>query len=208
MKTSLEKKRLFLDMQEHPESYSDEQLEAMMADLDRQPDAEAVWERVKAESEKCEKNNTAAANASFSILRSSLQRYAAAFLLAAFLGVLSFAGYRVVCGSHGTATNPVEVDSSAVKKSRFVFEVNNGDTIFRFEDVRLDSILAIVAGHYHRQVVFRDKASQGLRLHMTCHTTQTLDDFLDMMNMFDGIKIRQDFDTLFVDSEKKKEKVR
>ena len=70
MKTSLEKKRLFLDMQEHPESYSDEQLEAMMADLDRQPDAEAVWERVKAESEKCEKNNTAAANASFFTLRS------------------------------------------------------------------------------------------------------------------------------------------
>ena len=29
-----------------------------------------------------------------------------------------------------------------------------------------------------------------------------------MMNMFDGIKIRQDFDTLFVDSEKKKEDVR
>lgn len=29
-----------------------------------------------------------------------------------------------------------------------------------------------------------------------------------MMNMFDGIRIRQDFDTLFVDSEKKKEEVR
>ena len=29
-----------------------------------------------------------------------------------------------------------------------------------------------------------------------------------MMNMFDGIKIRQDFDILFVDSEKKKEDVR
>jgi len=29
-----------------------------------------------------------------------------------------------------------------------------------------------------------------------------------MMNMFDGIRIRQDFDILFVDSEKKKEDVR
>ncbi len=29
-----------------------------------------------------------------------------------------------------------------------------------------------------------------------------------MMNMFDGIRIRQDFDILFVDSEKKKEEVR
>ena len=29
-----------------------------------------------------------------------------------------------------------------------------------------------------------------------------------MMNMFDGIKIRQDFDTLFVNPERKKEEVR
>ena len=30
-----ENKRLFLDMQEHPENYSDEQLEAMMDHIDR-----------------------------------------------------------------------------------------------------------------------------------------------------------------------------
>ena len=38
-------KRLFLDMQEHPENYSDEQLEAMMDDLDSELDAQAAWER-------------------------------------------------------------------------------------------------------------------------------------------------------------------
>ena len=38
-------KRLFLDMQEHPENYSDEQLEAMMDDLDSDLDAQAAWER-------------------------------------------------------------------------------------------------------------------------------------------------------------------
>ena len=36
-------KRLFLDMQEHPENYSDEQLEVMMNDIDRDPDTDAVW---------------------------------------------------------------------------------------------------------------------------------------------------------------------
>jgi len=43
--TPLDKKQLFRDMQEHPENYSDEQLEAMMADIDREPDAEAAWQR-------------------------------------------------------------------------------------------------------------------------------------------------------------------
>ena len=40
-----EQRRLFLDMQEHPENYSDEQLEAMMDDLDSELDAQAAWKR-------------------------------------------------------------------------------------------------------------------------------------------------------------------
>ena len=40
-----ENKRLFLDMQEHPENYSDEQLEAMMDHIDRVPDVDGAWER-------------------------------------------------------------------------------------------------------------------------------------------------------------------
>ena len=40
----LDDKQLFFDMQEHPERYSDEQLEAMMAELDKEPDAETAWQ--------------------------------------------------------------------------------------------------------------------------------------------------------------------
>ena len=202
MRTSMDKKRLFLDMQEHPENYSDEQLEAMMADLDCKPDTEAVWERVG------RVPSSQTRHSSLFTLHSSLQRYAAAFMLAAFLGVLSFAGYRAMKGLNGPTTDQVVKDSLIVKKPRFMYEIQNGDTIFHFEDIRLDSILSIVGSHYHRQVVFRDKASQGLRLHMTCHTTNTLNDFVDTMNMFEGFKISQNFDTLFVDSDVRKETLR
>lgn len=44
MKPSDDKKRLFLDMQQHPENYTDEQIEAMMAELDEPVDVEACWE--------------------------------------------------------------------------------------------------------------------------------------------------------------------
>lgn len=44
MKPSDYKKTRFLDMQQHPENYSDEQLEALMAELDQPVDAEAAWE--------------------------------------------------------------------------------------------------------------------------------------------------------------------
>lgn len=43
--TTLNKKQLFRDMQEHPENYSDEQLERMMADIDSMPDIVATWAR-------------------------------------------------------------------------------------------------------------------------------------------------------------------
>ena len=39
------KKQLFHDMQEHPDSYSDEQIEAMMDDLDQIADVETEWKK-------------------------------------------------------------------------------------------------------------------------------------------------------------------
>ena len=201
-------KQVFFDMQEHPENYSDEQLEAMMTELDKEPDAEEAWlllsEKLKAKSEKCEEDSRTA-NSSLFILHSSLKKIAAAFLAASFLGVLSFAGYRAFSDWHGTAKSHVETDTSMVRTERFIYEVQEGDTIFRFENIRLDSILAVVGRHYKRQVVFRDKTPGRLRFYMTSHTTQSLDEFVEMLNVFDGFKLSQKFDTLFVDSDERKE---
>ena len=36
----------YFDMQEHPEKYTDEELEAMMDELDRLPDVEQAWLQV------------------------------------------------------------------------------------------------------------------------------------------------------------------
>ena len=39
--------QMFLDMQEHPENYSDEQLETMMDDLDQVPDVDSAWKKIE-----------------------------------------------------------------------------------------------------------------------------------------------------------------
>ncbi len=189
-----DEKRQFLDMQEHPENYSDEQLEAMMAELDKETDAEAAWLRL----------NEKVSPRLFTF-RSSLYKFAAIFLAAAFLGVLSFAGYRAISGSSRTGRNIVETDTSTVETERFVYEIHDGDTIFRFENVRLDSILAVVGRHYERQVIWGDKAPAHLRLFITCHTSHTLREFVEVMNMFDGFHITQDLNILYVESDEKKE---
>ena len=82
-----ENKRLFLDMQEHPENYSDEQLEAMMDHIDRVPDADGAWERFEMREVAVRKRG------------SGMQRwlrFAALFAGAAFIVGISFATIRIV----------------------------------------------------------------------------------------------------------------
>ena len=195
-------KQLFFDMQEHPEKYSDEQLEAMMTELDKEPDAEVAWQKVLSNSSLKEENSLP--------LRkgrgwSSLRRVVAIITAFAFLGIISLAGYHSFFYKTSTVNRQRTTDTTAVKTERFYVDVQDGDTIFRFENIRLDSILAVVSRHYERRVVFKDKAPAHLRLYLTCYTTQTLEEFVETLNMFDGINVTQEFYMLYVESDEKKE---
>ena len=205
----LDDKKLFFDMQEHPENYSDEQLEAMMAELDKEPDTEEAWlllnEELRMKNEESLAETTAVANSSLFTLHSSFRRIAAVFIAIAFLGIMSLASYRAFFYKTTTDNGQRTTDTTAVKTERFYVDVQDGDTIFRFENIRLDSILAVVSRHYERQVIWGDKAPAHLRLFITCRTSHTLREFVDMMNMFDGFRITQDLNILYVESDEKKE---
>lgn len=202
MKHSDDKRRLFFDMQEHPENYSDEALEQMMAELDRETDAEAAWRRM---TERCDSPE---AEGRKTFIGEGIRRIAASFIAVAFLGLMSLAGYRVFSDWQGKPQDTAEDDTTTAVKQRFYYDVQDGDTIFRFENIRLDSILAVVSRHYNRQVVFHNTRHRGLRLYITCHTTETLDEFVETLNMFDGLLIVQDFDTLHVATDEGKEGTR
>lgn len=118
---------------------------------------------------------------------------------------MSLASYRAFFYKTTTDNGQRTTDTTAVKTERFYVDVQDGDTIFRFENIRLDSILAVVSRHYERQVIWGDKAPAHLRLFITCRTSHTLREFVDMMNMFDGFRITQDLNILYVESDEKKE---
>ena len=198
----LDDKHLLIDMQEHPENYSDEQLERMMAELDREPDVEAAWQKTLSNSPLKGENSLP--------LRegwggSFFRRIAAVFTSIAFLGIMSLAGYRAFFYKTKTDNRPQTTDTTAIKTERFYVDVQDGDTIFRFENIRLDSILAVVSRHYERQVIWGDKDLARLRFYITCRTSHTIREFVEMMNMFDGLRITQDLDILYVESDEKKE---
>ena len=205
----LDDKHLLIDMQEHPENYSDEQLERMMAELDKEPDVDAAWKKtlsnspLKGENKKLPFQGNS--HSSLFTLHFSLRRAAAVFVAIAFLGIMSLAGYRAFFFKTTTDNRPQTTDTTAVKTERFYVDVQDGDTIFRFENIRLDSILAVVSRHYERQVIWGDKDLARLRFYITCRTSHTLREFVEMMNMFDGLRITQDLDILYVESDEKKE---
>ena len=205
----LDDKHLLMDMQEHPENYSDEQLERMMAELDKEPDVDAAWKKtlsnspLKGENKKLPFQGNS--HSSLFTLHSSLRRVAAVFVAIAFLGIMSLAGYRAFFFKTTTDNRPQTTDTTAIKTERFYVDVQDGDTIFRFENIRLDSILAVVSRHYERQVIWGDKDLARLRFYITCRTSHTLREFVEMMNMFDGLRITQDLDILYVESDEKKE---
>ena len=112
----LDDKKLFFDMQEHPENYSDEQLEAMMAELDKEPDTEEAWQKTLS-------NSPLKGEDSLPLREgwggSFFRRIAAVFTAIAFLGIMSLASYRAFFYKTTTDNRPQTTDTTAVKTERF-----------------------------------------------------------------------------------------
>ena len=123
-----------------------------------------------------------------------IRKIAAVFIAATFLGGLVFAAYRVL--SHRQAP-PTAVSTFTPQPSTLNTEA---DSLVRFTDIRLDSILAVVGSHYGREVCFRDTLVCALRLHTTWNRTQPLDSLVVTLNEFEVLKLTDEQDTLFVES--------
>lgn len=178
-------KRLFLDMQEHPENYSDEQLEAMMDDLDSELDAQAAWERF-------EQTMGPAVKPSHRWLR----------VAAIFVGFLFLAGIAVAAWMSLTPNTPPNGETSRDAQSVEVAKpIQHDEMPVAFDNVPLDSILAVVSAHYGKAVSFRNADLRGMKLIMTWQPDASLADFLDRLNAFDGLSLSLQSDTIVVEEE-------
>lgn len=167
--------RLFLDMQEHPEHYADEQLESMMDDLDREPDVHAAWQRFEAT--QCTG-------------KTSSPRWLK--VAAMFAGVLLMAGIAFAA-IHLVSTKRQAPDSTEMP----TLAQESASPVY-FDNVSLDSILTVVSAHYRKAVTFRNEAPRNMKLIMTWQPDAPLTDFLDRLNAFDGLSLSLQNDTIFV----------
>ena len=174
-----DKRRLFLDMQEHPERYTDEQLEAMIDELDSVPDVEVAWQKFN--------------RSTPSVRRPFLPRVAAIFIGALLVSGIAFATIH-----HIRNSGSVRKDATASAVSHDDNKVQSSSVVF--DDVRLDSILSVVSAHYGKKVDFGSKEAKDMKFIMTWNPDSSLTSFIDLINMFDGLHLSVRRDTIFVET--------
>ena len=188
----------FLDMQEHPENYTDAQLEAMMDELDREPDTKLAWKDFE------QQHDIESRHPQHRLIQILGRAPRQSRVAAIFIGVAIISGiaYATIHQLRQQAEEPSPQPTAHVSNPQ-----TEAETVapVRFDDVRLDSILTVVSAHYGKSVCFRSEEARAMKLIMTWKPDEPLADFIDGLNMFDGLSLTLQRDTIFVETTKGKE---
>lgn len=190
-------KKMFRDMQEHPEKYSDQQIESMMDELDRVPDVESAWQKFSAEQEESTESSQSHIHTSRRWLK-----VAASFIGVLLVTGLAFAAIHFVQSS-GSAPNSAR-DSG---EKAGVVMTNRNDSLppqgeveeasIIFENVPLDSMLMEMANYYQVGVEFTREETRQLRFHFVWKRNESLDRVLERLNNFKAVNIEKS-DTVII----------
>ena len=188
MRSLVDKKQMHLDMLEHPERYTDQQLEAMMDDIDRLPDVEKAWEQFHPQPLPVRGDSGH---------HSVWRKVAAVFVAGAFLAGLAWAIIPHFVSLRTKSTPSVTTPLPTR-------EGQGGESVC-FDNIRLDSILTIVSGHYKRKLCLDNDSTGAMRLTTVWNSERPLAEFIETLNEFDGLHLTDRDDTLFVESVVKEE---
>ena len=198
-----ERIKKLLDMQEHPELFSEQELEQMLHDTEAQElmEATALLKRAMKHDEftmsgqevEDDWQRFAATHFAYQAPRRSWFKVAASFIGILLIAGLSFAFYWTTDSRQ--RTTDVNGQWSMVNGQSSMA----ADSIVRFADVRLDSMLTVVAGHYGKAVRFCDDVSPTMKLITKWNPADSLLAFIEHLNMFDYLHLTLEGDTVFVE---------
>ena len=199
---------LLLDMHEHPENYTDEQLAAMLDDEMQEqlvtakralsdipePDVDAEWQRFE--------------QAHFAPVKNrSWLKVAAVFLGVIMLSAFTYAAIHAVRHSvNDKAKEPTETVAPAPQPESTVGpRLGVADTAavvsepIVFDNQPLDQMLEQIAPHYGMQVEFRNEDARALRFYFVWQSDEDLDAVLERLNLFESVNISKEGNTIVVE---------
>ena len=115
-----------------------------------------------------------------------------------FIGVLLVSGIAwAVWQLNGR--NDKKISSDDIQVETTLQPVETQDSIVRFDNVRLDSVMTVVATHYGKTVVFHNETVRHLRFLIKWNHEAPLSQFIELINNFEGICVTEENDTIFAE---------
>ena len=189
MQTPDKKKQMFLDMQEHPEKYSEEQIETMMDDLDRLPDVDVAWQEFQQTGQSSPRRWLKAAASIIGVLMLLGIAYAAVHIISRNAGV-----------DEETPTHEVQNINSPLNDDAIV-ETFTTDSIPQtriFENTPLDEMVSEIAHYYNKVADIQSKEAHELRLYYKWDPKDALENVVDDLNHFDRVCLTVKDDKMIV----------
>ena len=208
MKPTDRNKQLYRDMTEEPEKYSDQELEAMMDEIDQMPDVEEAWhllsEKLRAKSEESSsKHEVARADSSLFTLHSSFKKVAAILISIITISGLAFAAIHFVRNHEGKPAETEQLSATVEARTADAGKQPADTTVsiqpVVFDNVTLDSILPRIARHYGYTVNFRNEQPKSLRLFFTWNPQDSIQKVTDKLNLFEQFHIELEEQTIIIE---------
>lgn len=224
MSTLDEKRRLFLDMQERPDEYSEGELQAMLDDPEMSSDIESFtllrrsalhdgkeisdeaiaeeWQKFSDENEARAKQIHKQHTPTF-----RLKRYKVAAIVIGSLLLVGtvFAAVRFIKEREPmpiAESNGVEasVSHNAIEKDTIMEAkaVASADSIVKFDDTELETVITTMAEHYAVKTEFKSESARHIHLFFIWNKRNSLADVLEVLNGYDRISVTLSDQTLIV----------
>jgi hypothetical protein len=203
-----DKIRLLLDMHEHPENYTDEQLASMLDDemLERlatakraltdipEPDVDAEWQRFEQEHFAPAHNRRWLKVAAMiaGVLMLSAFTYAAIHAVRAHQPQV-----QQPMTEQAEKTDAPEATSSSTE-AEGIDSVSTGQPV-TFDNVALETIVGDIAARHQMQVEFRNEDARALRFYFVWQPDEDLDAVLERLNLFESVNISKEGNTIVVE---------
>ena len=207
-----DKIRLLLDMHEHPENYTDEQLAHLLEDEQMvalwqqlvtakramtdipEPDVDAEWQRFEQEHFAPEKNRR-------------WLKVAAMIAGVLMLSAFTYAAIHAVRARQPEVQQPTTeqvAKTGALVETSSLTEAENIDSVpmeqpVTFDNVALETIIGDIASRYKMQVEFRNEDARALRFYFVWQPDEDLDAALERLNLFERVNISKEDNTIVVE---------
>ena len=195
-----EKIKMLLDMQDHPEQYSDEALEQMLNDAEAQELMEATAQLKRAiindeftiSEQDVEDEWKEFASKHFARQKPQYNwlKMAAMFIGILFVSGIAFAAIHMI--RHNTGIQEPQPKEQTVRQQTVLADNVQSDTAVLaepvvFENVSLDSIAKGIAAWYHMDMDLQNEQACQLRFHFIWKPNDSLQEVIEKLNMFEHV---------------------